>query len=81
VYTLWTVWPPVGTVIRSLAVGLVVGTASLWWSTPGVLVFVKLVLLGIVSVLGYWWIGEFRHGEIVAVRSFLSRKAQPVQVG
>ncbi|NOS77588.1 MAG: oligosaccharide flippase family protein [Nitrospira sp.] len=81
VYTLWTVWPPVGTVIRSLAVGLVVGTASLWWSTPGVLVFAKLVLLGVISVLGYWWIGEFRHGEIVAVRSFLGRKAQPIQVG
>jgi O-antigen/teichoic acid export membrane protein len=57
VYALWKVWPPVGTVIRSLAIGLVVGTASLWWPTPGLLVFAKLVLLGIISVLGYWWIG------------------------
>jgi len=81
VYALWKVWPPVGTGIRSLAVGLVVGTASLWWSTPGVFVFAKLVLLGIISVLGYWWIGEFRRGEIAAVRSFLGRKVQPVQVG
>lgn len=81
VYALWTVWPPVGTVIRSLAVGLVVGTVSLWWPTPGVLVFAKLVLLGIISVVGYWWIGEFRHREIAAVRSFLGRKAQPAQAG
>ena len=81
VYALWKVWPPVETVIRSLTIGLVVGTASLWWPTPGLLVFPKLVLLGIISVLGYWWIGEFRPGEIVAVRSFLGRKAAPVQVG
>jgi len=81
VYALWKVWPPVGTVIRSLAIGLVVGTVSLWWPTSGVLVFPKLVLLGIISVLGYWWIGEFRPGEIAAVRSFLGRKAGPVQVG
>jgi O-antigen/teichoic acid export membrane protein len=81
VYALWKVWPPVGTVIRSLAIGLVVGTVSLWWPTSGVLVFPKLVLLGIVSLLGYWWIGEFRPGEIAAVRSFLGRKVQPVQAG
>jgi O-antigen/teichoic acid export membrane protein len=81
VYVLWQVWPPVGTVIRSLAIGLVVGTVSLWWPTSGVLVFPKLVLLGIISVLGYWWIGEFRPGEIAAVRLFLGRKAASVQVG
>jgi O-antigen/teichoic acid export membrane protein len=81
VYALWKVWPPVGTVIRSLAIGLVVGTVSLWWPTSGVLVFPKLVLLGFISVLGYWWIGEFRPGEIAAVRSFLGRKAASVQVG
>jgi len=81
VYALWKVRPPVGTVIRSLAIGLVVGTVSLWWPTSGVLVFPKLVLLGIISVLGYWWIGEFRPGEIAAVRSFLGRKAASVQVG
>lgn len=81
VYALWKVRPPVGTVIRSLAIGLVVGTVSLWWPTTGVLVFPKLVLLGIISVLGYWWIGEFRPGEIAAVRSFLGRKGVPVQVG
>jgi O-antigen/teichoic acid export membrane protein len=81
VYALWKVWPPVGTVIRSLAIGLVVGTVSLWWPTSGALVFPKLVLLGILSVLGLWWIGEFRPGEIAAVRSFLWRKAASVQVG
>lgn len=81
VYALWTVCPPVGTVIRSLAIGLVVGAVSLWWPTPGLLVFAKLMLLGVISLLGYWWIGEFRSREISAVRSFLGRKIAPVQAG
>ncbi len=81
VYALWKVWPPVATLMRSLAIGLVVGVASLWWSTPGLFVFAKLVLLGMFSLLGYWWIGEFRHGEIAVVRSLLVRKTEPVEVG
>lgn len=79
VYALWKVWPPVGTLLRSLAVGLVVGATSLLWPTPGLFVFAKLIVLGIISLLGYWWIGEFRHGEVAAVRSLLLRKPEPVQ--
>jgi len=80
VYALWKVWPPLGTVLRSLVIGLVVGAASLWWPTPGLFVFAKLIVLGMISLLGYWWIGEFRKGEIAVVRSFLLRKTEPVQV-
>jgi hypothetical protein len=80
VYALWKVWPPVGTFLRSLVVGLVVGAASLWWPTLGLFVFAKLIVLGLISLLGYWWIGEFRQGEIAVVRSFLRRKTEPVQV-
>lgn len=80
VYALWKVCPPVGTFLRSLVVGLVVGAASVWWPTPGLFVFAKLILLGMISLLGYWWIGEFRQGEIAAVRSLLLRKAEPVQL-
>jgi O-antigen/teichoic acid export membrane protein len=80
VYALWKVWPPVGTFLRSLVVGLVVGAASLLWPTSGLFVFAKLIVLGMISLLGYWWIGEFRQGEIAVVRSFLLRKTEPVQV-
>ncbi len=79
VYGLWKVWPPVGTLVRSLAVGFVVGAASWAWPTPGLLVFAKLMLLGIFSLFGYWLIGEFRHGELAAVRSMLFRKREPAQ--
>ena len=81
VHALWKVWPPVGTFLRSLVVGLVVGAASILWPTPGLFVFAKLILLGMISLLGYWWIGEFRQGEIAVVRSVLLRKPEPAQVG
>jgi hypothetical protein len=61
-------------------VALVVGAAALLWPTSGLFVFAKLLLLGMVSLLGYWWIGEFREGEIAVVRSFLLRKTGTVQV-
>jgi O-antigen/teichoic acid export membrane protein len=80
VYAVWQVWPPVGTMLRSLVVGLVVGAAALLWPTPGLFVFAKLIVLGMMSLLGYWWIGEFRQGEIAVVRSFLLRKSESVQV-
>jgi len=80
VYGLWNVWPPVGTLVRSLVVGFVVGAASWIWPTPGLLVFAKLMLLGIFSVFGYWLIGEFRYGELAAVRVMLLRKREPAQV-
>jgi hypothetical protein len=80
VYALWKVWPPVGTLLRSLVIGLVVGAASLWWTTPGLFVFAKLLALGMISLLGYWLIGEFRQGEIAAIRSLLLRKSEAVRV-
>jgi hypothetical protein len=61
-------------------VGLVVGAASLLWSTPGLIVFAKMIVLGMISFLGYWWIGEFRQGEIAVVRSLLLRKTEPVRI-
>jgi O-antigen/teichoic acid export membrane protein len=80
VYALWKVWPPFGSFLRSLVVALVVGVAALLWPTSGLFVFAKLIVLGMVSLLGYWWIGEFRQGEIAVVRSFFLRKTDPVQV-
>lgn len=69
VYAMWRVLPPVGTLLRSLAVALAVGAAAMWWATPGPFVFAKLIGLGLMSLPAYWVIGEFRQGEIAAVRS------------
>jgi O-antigen/teichoic acid export membrane protein len=60
--------------------GAALGAVSILWPTPGVFVFAKLVLLGMVGFLGYWWIGEFRQGEMSVVRSLVLGKSKAVQV-
>jgi len=80
VSALWKVRPPGWTFLRSLAVGLVVGAASVLCPSPGLFVFAKLIVLGMISVFGYWWLGEFRQGEITVVRSYLLRKTESVRV-
>jgi len=77
VYVLCKVRPPARTILRSVVVGIAVGAISTLWSTPGIFVFAKLIVLGFISLLGYWGIGEFRAAEITAVRSFFLRKAEP----
>jgi hypothetical protein len=52
----------------------------MWWTTPGLFVFAKLIALGLMSPLAYWAIGEFRQGEIAAVRSLWFKKTEPLEV-
>ena len=80
VYAHWKVWPPARTFLHSLLVGLAVGAVSIVCPTPGVFVFAKLIILGMIAFLGYWWIGEFRQAEVAVVRSFLIRKSETVEV-
>lgn len=76
----WKVWPPLGTFLRSLVIALALGTAAMLWPTPGLFVFMKLIALGMVGFLSYWWIGEFCKEEIAAVRSLLLLKTGEVKV-
>jgi O-antigen/teichoic acid export membrane protein len=65
----WKAWPPLGTLLRSVVIGMALGSTAMLWPTPGAFVFLKLMTLAIVGVLSYWWIGEFRKEEIAIVRS------------
>jgi O-antigen/teichoic acid export membrane protein len=80
IHALWKVWPPAGTFVRSVMIGVVVGMASMWWQAAGLLVFAKLIALGIMSVLAYWGFREFRRGEMAVVRAYFLRKTEPAQV-
>jgi len=80
VHAIWNVWPPSGTLVRCGVVALAAGAASMLWPTPGLVVFVKLIVLGMGCLLTYWGIGEFRHAEIAAVRALLLRKREPMAV-
>ena len=78
--TLWKVSPPLGTFLRSVVIALVLGIVSMYWPTPGIFVFVKLIALGTAGFLGYWWTGEFRQDEIAVVRSLVLSKSEAVKV-
>ena len=59
--------PPWPTVARSLALALVLGVVSAWWSTPGLWVVAKLALLGVLTPLLFAATGEFsRQGTEAA---------------
>jgi O-antigen/teichoic acid export membrane protein len=72
----WKVLPPLGTFLRSVVIALVLGIVSMYWPTPGVFVFVKLIALGTFGFLSYWWTGEFRQDEIAVVRSLILPKSE-----
>jgi O-antigen/teichoic acid export membrane protein len=72
----WKVLPPLGTFLRSVVIALVLGIVSMYWPTPGVFVFVKLIALGTFGFLSYWWTGEFRQDEIAVVRSLVLPKSE-----
>jgi hypothetical protein len=76
----WKVWPPLGTFLRSVVIALALGTAAMLWPTPGVIVVVKLIALGMVGFLSYWWIGEFGKEEMAVIRSLLLPKSDEAKV-
>ncbi|BCA55529.1 hypothetical protein W02_26690 [Nitrospira sp. KM1] len=71
---LWGVTPPLGTVVRTLVVSLIVLTVALTWPTPGLLVFVKLCVLTGLVIACYWAFQEFTGEEIALARSLVMRK-------
>ena len=80
VYALWKVSPPIRTFLRSLMIGLAVGAASMLWLTPGLFVFAKLIVLGVVSLCGYWCLGEFPDHEVASARGWFTRKSEPARI-
>ena len=76
----WRMSPPAATWLRSGMVALAAGAVATIWPMPGIMVFVKLAVLGAAAVLSLWATGEFRPGELAEVRSLFRRKAQPDRV-
>lgn len=77
-HRLWQVAPPLGSMIRSLVVTLIVGSGAVFWPVAGVLGFAKMIVLAVVALAAYWCLGEFRPSEISIVRSRWLRQKQEV---
>lgn len=71
VYRVWRILPPAGTLLRSILVCVLAYALATFWSTPGVVLLLKLPAIVLVIVLAFLVLGEFGAGEIVLVRSML----------
>jgi O-antigen/teichoic acid export membrane protein len=74
IHRVWRVLPPVGSLWRSACLALVGYAAAALWTTPGILLFVKLTALGLLIMLGYVLVGEFSRSEIREARSLVFRR-------
>jgi O-antigen/teichoic acid export membrane protein len=79
VYRLWSILPPIGTLGRSALVSVLAYVLALLWPAAGLLVLVKLAVIGVVIVLTYLVLREFSAEEIALARSFLGWAAAPTQ--
>ncbi|QZZ19972.1 oligosaccharide flippase family protein [Leptothermofonsia sichuanensis E412] len=86
VYYLWKILPPLSSLGRSLLLaGLAYGVASLW-VTPGWLLGLKLLLVGLLIPSGFLVLGEFSDRELERIQAtarsaygYFSRNHRPSQ--
>jgi O-antigen/teichoic acid export membrane protein len=69
VYRIWRILPPAATLFRSVLVcGFAYVLAALW-PAPGLLLLLKLLVIGLVIPLAYLLLGEFSACEIALARA------------
>jgi O-antigen/teichoic acid export membrane protein len=73
VYYLWSILPSLGTLWRSMLVSGGAYALAAFWPTPGLLLLVKLPVIGCLGVLVFLVLGEFDAKEISLARSVLGR--------
>lgn len=74
VYRVWRVLPPVWSLVRSILISGVAFTLAALWSTPSLLLFLKLPLIVLFIPLAFLLLGEFKADEIAYLRSVFSRQ-------
>ena len=75
VYYVFGVFPPVGTLGRSLPLCGLAYVAAMMLPTPGFWVIPKLLAIIVMIPIGFGLLGEFSSREIEVLRSFLWRRA------
>ena len=79
VYRLWSIYPPVGTLLRSVVISGLAYTLAVIWPTTGLLLLIKLAFIGGVILLTFFIFREFSAEEIVQLRSFLRQRMVPAE--
>lgn len=73
VYIIWRVYPPLGTVCRSLLISVVAYLAAVLWGTPGPMVLLKLSVIVVTIFALLWFTGEPEPNEAEYVRSIIDK--------
>ncbi len=71
VYRLWGIAPPMRSWLRSGVLSAGAYALAAGWPAPGLMPLLKLPLIGLLIVAGYWLLGEFTAQEIAWARSLL----------
>jgi O-antigen/teichoic acid export membrane protein len=66
--------PPIGSLFRSILLGVGAYAVGAMWATPGFLVLVKLPLTSLAILFAFGLLGEFSKAELTAARALLSRQ-------
>jgi len=77
VYRLWSIFPPIGTLGRSVVISVLAYLLAVMWTTTGLLLLIKLSVIGVLIPLAYWVMREFSAEEIAQARLFLNWKTHP----
>ena len=72
-YKLWKVPPPVITILRSLVICGGAYYLSSYWSSPGLMLLLKLPVVCLIILLAFWVTGEIRSAELSFFSSLLQR--------
>jgi O-antigen/teichoic acid export membrane protein len=75
VHRTWHVLPPAFTFVRSIAVCGLAYSLAVLWPAPGPFLLLKLPAIGLLIVLAFLFLGEFRQKDIAFVRSILPGRA------
>jgi len=71
VYHVWRVLPPAWTAWRSILICALAYALATVWPAPGVLLILKLSVIGLIICLSFLLLGEFNATEVAVARSLL----------
>jgi O-antigen/teichoic acid export membrane protein len=74
IHRVWTVLPPVATIVRSLLLTGAAYALAAGWATPGMWVFLKLPIVAGVAAAGFLLLREFRIGDLPTAWRALARR-------
>lgn len=75
IYNLWGIQPPMKTFLRGSLVAVLAYAASAAWPASGIMLPIKLIVLGVAVFPAFWLLGEFNKRDLALVGDFFTRRA------